>query len=443
MNKLFTLIALSSLLLSAVLMSSCISFNSTTTKETKSTSTASTEAEPLSASDVGPLPVPGKFPLANRYFKITGTEKGLEAIVIQDNTADIQDLAAFASCLYKEHIGYALKHDEKLSAADLELLQFAIDTQIAALKHFCDVELAAMKLPPSPTELIMDGADESTLSRMHNLTFDMQLQEVINTACDNFGTNNNAFYRKLHAWGESFLPIGQELIKRDLQHIEDGQREIIDRFQWRKIWIYCDPTFIAYFCTKYYNCDKDLMEEQALRPYKKFKVTAEETSCEWRSIHDAMGVYIQDLDTMRHDIFRYIVRTKSDQGRRDLEKFIMAYDKEMRKAIRQCVYINCDFPFSVFCKKAYIDIQNCKGFFNDDEEEMENVIHTFARLSSGADMLEGLRSPYTAMIYVQLLELAKSELGDRWEAVKTACKLYELDDISDSFVGKNSLKRLN
>ena len=379
------------------------------------------------------------FSIEDNCFKITGTSKKLKTITYQKNNADIRDLAAFAICSYREQIAPKLRNDGNFSPSDFELLNFVVKVQIAALNTFSAVEIANMKKEKYLGHGILQNRDFAKNKFQMQKTFAEQLEIVKHTASINFTINKNIFYEYLIKWSDNFQILGRDVISKEINHIKKGKKEHIDGFQWRRLCLY-DPTQITYICSKIFGFDNDLFEEQSLRPYKNYSKSDDETSIQWRQLNTTFSLYIKDIQTIYDDVKRYVERTKHGNEKRKLENFLLRYERELRNTVRQYAYVNIDLPFAVFCKKAYIGIQNCKGVYNDDETQIENVIHSLSQRASGAEMLKKLRSPYTAAIYIQLLELAKGELGDRWDAVKTTCKLYELDEINDIFSGENKLK---
>ena len=251
-----------------------------------------------------------------------------------------------------------------------------------------------------------------------------------------FSNSNSVLRQKIQLWGAQFHPIEDKMLVADLFRIQDSSHQKIDGFQWRQLWLY-----VPYVQLVTLWWEKDFHETKELRPYKCYKSDPHETAMQWKALNASMSYHIKDLQVIYDDMGIYLSKVTDPRSRADIEDFRLATDNELRSAILLHAFVFNDLPYAVFCKNAFIGIQNCKGYVDDDEDAMEKVINQFVVRTAGADILSQIRSPYTASIYVQFLELVKGELGDtRYKNYLTKAKLYELDAFSPTYFGKNKVK---
>ena len=251
-----------------------------------------------------------------------------------------------------------------------------------------------------------------------------------------FSNSNSVLRQKIQLWGAQFHPIEDKMLVADLFRIQDSSHQKIDGFQWRQLWLY-----VPYVQLVTLWWEKDFHETKELRPYKCYKSDPHETAMQWKALNASMSYHIKDLQVIYDDMGIYLSKVTDPRSRADIEDFRLATDNELRSAILLHAFVFNDLPYAVFCKNAFIGIQNCKGYVDDDEDAMEKVINQFVVRTAGADILSQIRSPYTASIYVQFLELVKGELGDtRYKNYLTKTKLYELDAFSPTYFGKNKVK---
>lgn len=369
------------------------------------------------------------------YFELAGTDEGLTSFSANRSKADIRDLASFSACLYRRELAPKLKKGEKLSKLDLQLLDFCVVTQISALRAFSYTALQDMlddtKIPdPTDNDAFKD------IEKKPIKTFGEQIRDVSYCMQRDFCESNSVLRKKISAWGSLFHPIDDKSLVADLFRIQDSAHQKIDGFQWRQIWLY-----VPYVNWVTIWWEKDFHETRALRPYKSFEDDANETAMQWKALNASMVYHINDLQEIYDDMGVYLSKVNDSRSRANIEDFRLSTDNELRSAIMLHAFVFNDLPYTVFCKNSFIGVQNCKGVFDDDEDKMESVVNQFVVRTAGADILSQIRSPYTASIYVQFLELVKGELGDtRYKNYLTKTKLYELDEFSPTYFGKNKVK---
>lgn len=368
-------------------------------------------------------------------FELSGTDEGLTSFTVNREKADIRDLSSFSSCLYRRELAPKLRKGEKLSKLELQLLDFCVFTQISAIRAYSYTALQDMlentKIPEAT-----DNAAFRDIAQKPIKTFGDQVRDVSYNMQRDFSNSNSVLRQKIQLWGAQFHPIEDKMLVADLFRIQDSSHQKIDGFQWRQLWLY-----VPYVQLVTLWWEKDFHETKELRPYKCYKSDPHETAMQWKALNASMSYHIKDLQVIYDDMGIYLSKVTDPRSRADIEDFRLATDNELRSAILLHAFVFNDLPYAVFCKNAFIGIQNCKGYVDDDEDAMEKVINQFVVRTAGADILSQIRSPYTASIYVQFLELVKGELGDtRYKNYLTKTKLYELDAFSPTYFGKNKVK---
>ena len=353
----------------------------------------------------------------NNNFLLSGKQTELTSFRLQDEKANIRDLAAFAICLYRKEIQDKLRYGRELEPRDTQMLELCLSVQVMALKTF--------------TKTIYDSMLQyNSIDTLPNVSKDIVFQkdiyeETISATIKNYYEQKNPLRECLAKWGTQFQFFAPQSIKNDLEDIYNGNPKSLKSSFWKLV--------KSFFTGNYENPD--------LKDYKKYTTSARNTSNNWREINGSLKFYIEDLQTLHDDMEKFIKITSDPKGKKKVEELRLAYEKKMREAIAQYACITNDYPFSVFCQMTYVLVQAKKARLNDNELEMEKEVFAFLQHVSNTDMLVQIRFPYTASIYRQLLEMLKSELGEtRWENLKTTCRLYEIDEFSPTFAGKNTLK---
>ena len=352
----------------------------------------------------------------NDKFLLTGEQTGF-SLKLQKENANIRDLASFVICLYRKEIQQKLRSGEKLGPHDTQILELCLSVQVMALKTF--------------TKTIYDSMLQyNSIDTLPNVSKDIVLQqdiyeETISATIKNYYKQNDPLREWLIKWGTQFQSFTPQDIKNELEDIYNNNPKRLKGSFWQLV--------KAYFTGNH--------ENPKLKVYNKYTTSAADTSNNWKVINGSLKFYIEDLQTIHDDMEKYIKITSDPIGKKRVEELRLAHEKKMREAIAQYACITNDYPFSVFCQMTYVIVQARKGLLNDNEAEMEKEVFAFLQRVSNTDMLMQIRFPYTASVYRQLLEMLKSEFGEtRWGNLKTTCKLYEIDEFSSTFAGKNTLK---
>lgn len=379
------------------------------------------------------------FKKTDDFFEISGSNDGLTSFTVKNPNADIRDLASFSTYLYRDELAPKIQNCEKLTEADFQLLKFCVRTQISAIDAYTWVCLKDMygdtnSSKPDDNPISKDISE--TKIDINNL--EEQMKEVCYSLQVKFDKSNSRLREDISRWGTPFQCIGREILRTDLSKIQALENEKIDNFQWRQLWHYVP--YINFF-TILMHGDGDLYETPELRPYQAYSNDPTVTAFQWKALNNAMSIPINELKTMYDDLEAYLANTKDSRSYGKIHDLRLSFDNEMRNAIRDHTYVFTDLPFSVFCKHAYIGIQDCKDPVDDDEEAMKNVVNKYIIRVNGTDMLLRIKSPHTSDIYAQLLELIKSEFGDTgYKNYLLRTKLYEIDDLKDDLFEQNKLK---
>lgn len=368
-----------------------------------------------------------EYKTTDGLFEISGTSDDLESFIVKKHNSDVRDLSSFATAIYRNEIAEKLTTGAKLTEADFQLLNFCIRSQISAINAYNSAGLSDIlqKTQENPENNISALKDVNT--NIIN-TFDNQVKYQICNMQNNFYKSNSVMRKKISEWSQLFHSIPPEILNNDLTRIKKTLNHKVDDYQWRQ-W----GAFIPGLRTR-------LFETKTLRPYKNFSDEERSTAMYWSALNTAMSYPKNELKTIDTDIGKYIETTKDARCMTKIKNIRQAINNEIVTAISTNAFIFTDLPFSIFCKNAYIGIQNCKGLYNDDENAMEDIVSKFLVRTSGPKMLEQLQSHYAADIYVQLLELIKSEFGEtRYKNYVTRMRIYELCPLSPAPLKKNEI----
>lgn len=381
-----------------------------------------------------------EYSFSDGHFLIKGNNKEITDFIITDPKADIQDLAAFSIALYRKELVNKLRDGNELTGRDLQLLRFSAESQLIAINAYTYTLLRDMLEDtdiPTPSYFYKSRESDVNTSFI-NKSFDDSVKEVFLKMQDEFANSNSITRQKLREWGLNFQPIEDEFLVADLFRIQDSLNQKIDYFQWRQMWLY-----VPYVNLITLWWEKDFHEEPQLRPYKAYGQAPAITAMQWHALHDSMKHRIAHLVAIHEDTVTFLSKTAASRSMAEIDDFRLSLNNEMRSAIMLNAFVYNDLPFAVFSKKAYVDIQRCKGYLFDDDDAMENVMNQFLVQISGVNMLSKIRSPHSADIYAQLLKLIKSEWSDkRYNNYLLKSKIYELDQFSPTYYLDNTVKQL-
>ena len=342
--------------------------------------------------------------------------------MISEN-ADLDDLVNFIVCAYRKKVVSKFESGKQIDNNDALIVQLVLQINMYALSVFNNAITSILNVNynielPSIENLIKEFPE-----------IDNSLNNII-VKCSNNTHKNNDFRNILSKWYECFNWLDPSIKEKDMINIIKQEIEHIDRIQGSAYWL------IILGCPS----PKAWFETNELRPYKHdWDLSPVTISKIWIEINQILTAYLQNLKNVTQLMKDYMKRSSDSKSISYLQKIQNNNFNELELIVFRTYCINYDFPFAVFCKNCYISIQGCMGSYNDDEEKMEELVYKFNNRVSGIKMLEHIVSSHTAKIYTQLLELLKAELGDKWNNVKTTCKLYDIKISTDPLNIKNDL----
>lgn len=337
--------------------------------------------------------------------------------------ATITDLASFFYSLYSAKISPKVQKGISLSPVEFEIAYYSLISQIMAVDALGQVFLTeAMKDMeyPSLEKLIKTSRE---VNKYHKEDIDI----VIITLFHAYGKSNDSLSKQIKKYASVFSNIDGDVKKKDLFFMYKQLDERMDNFQWRQIY---DQIPVVNFFT-----DSAVYEEKALRPYKQmfsledFAIKSEGIGKQWDTVYlKGVAHYIKVLKIINNELVQYNAIAKDYKSRKQLEDLRMYMNEDISNTLLAASMIFVDFPFAIFTKYAYIQIQGCKGFMWDDDDKMEAIASLYATSVYGNKMLEEISSSYTAGLYVQLIQLIKSEWSKkRFESFLKRSRLYEID----------------
>ena len=380
-------------------------------------------------------------------FKIIEEKTGENALhfeVLNDN-ADIEDLGSFSVAFYRQYFSRKLRSGEALSETDLQLLDFCADTQLEALSFYTVVLFSDMiEYVPQPQQ----KNEIAPKKAPSNMTFKQEVQTACQKLEENFYYSHSQLRQKIRDFGKDFQKIPRDYINQDYDNIcKIGREQIKSDFgqfakNYSPIVSLAHPlSFIIFYTCFLWDWDGYDATTPSLRAYQNYNTQAYTSHIKWSSLYqDNLTVKLNDLKKIYDETGYYTKLTESPRSRRGVDDFRLKYAQKLYTTLDNMNYVYNDLPFSVFMKKAYADVQACKGFWNDNEEDMMRVAHELNMRMSDTKMLSKLSSQYSVNLYTQFLQLLKNELSEKeYKTLQTELKLYKVGQLADTPLEKNTL----
>ena len=364
-------------------------------------------------------------------FKITYNNDRVVSFEQMNKNANIRTLSIFFNGLYQKKISQKIKNGDSLSKGELMLLKYIIISQIYAIDSFSKSFWSdATKGSKS------DAFSEILNYRANEKDFISEFRNCISRLSLSYVSSSDPVRDQIKRYAGFFSGINANVITKDLSFILKNHREVIDDTQFRGHLV---GGFRPY-------SSSPLFENKELRPYKdmitlnNFRNEANNIGKCWDSLYPKGIIeYSNTLKDIDNDLIKYPSLASNTQARIAIEDLRMHFSNIITDHLRLFNIMFTDLPFSILTKYSYIQVQGAKGFYNDDEDKMKEIAVLYATSVRNADMVDYLNSSHASHLYVQFIQLLKSDLSStEYESLKNASKLYQLDPAK---IGNRSTNR--
>ncbi len=382
-------------------------------------------------------------------FKAVIKEDGCEDefVANADNAPNILDLAAFWGAVYYQDISPKLKSGQKLTDADLRILNYVCDSQLAALQTFASygyTSLIGTNLTYyAPAIINYDLEPKTSVVDNYKAQHDGQIANAIQNFIQAPGGKKDPYKRKIDAWTANFSQVPPELHDMMLREIASGKARWVDDVNWRN---YYAPVAIPVLVgtatggviggvivgTSAYQAVRHYEIARFWKNYLNYNVDKNTACYQWESLVSSFDYYIGYLKDIYDDTGAYLRAPQDSYSKRKIEAFRLNMRESMLHTASRYRQIYYDFAFSFACANAYAHVRNAKGIFNDDEKKMIQEIYNFVSVTCGTKMISKLSSPYSAHLYQELQKTLKTELAaEEYENAKTASRFFDNVNLLD------------
>ncbi len=206
-----------------------------------------------------------------------------------------------------------------------------------------------------------------------------------------------------------------------------GKAKHMDQTQWRRYnWLIYGYGIGASLWKKEVESGSRPSLNKELIPYLSFQMNAEYDANQWRALFGQLKRGFDSLEQIVSAMEQCLKNTADPNTMEQIQNILFFVQREQCWVNARFKTIYVDFPLCVQSLVAYVKIQNEIGFFNDDEDRMEQHMYDFSRMICAEDVFENALSPCSAELYAQLIALVKKELGEtRYGTFITKCKLIQ------------------
>lgn len=341
--------------------------------------------------------------------------------------ANIRNLFSYLYSLYQKNLSPKIKMGNPLSDGEIMLLKYIIIGQLYTLDTFSNAFLAdAVKDYASNKEMVFKSAPLDEY-KDNNEKAIVELYEILSDLSSSYNSSSDPIRLQIKKYASIFSKIDPIVLRNDLTFMSKQQEEIINNIQWRSLlW---DFTFLT---------DEDDYEKRSLRPYKElfsldtFKDEANNIGNTWDALYpNCILHYSNALKLINRDIVRYSSLTTDAKSRTKIEDLRLLLSQPITDHLFISKLVFIDFPFCILTKYSFIHVQRSKRSWWDDDDQMQQIATLYAASIKGPAMLDlKFGSSFTASIYVQFIQLLKSEWSSkRYNSFIKASKLPERDPL--------------
>ena len=149
---------------------------------------------------------------------------------------------------------------------------------------------------------------------------------------------------------------------------------------------------------------------------------------EWNQLQKLMTTYLRDVNRTYDDIRKYMSHESlTDSASKAMASQILKDHIDTRDVrLKDFAMHLYDFPFVLLTHRAQADYRDCKGFWNDNETKMEEVLVRYGEAINGAMMLERVASSYAIGLFSTYIQHVKADIGDdAFKSVQSRTSLKE------------------
>ena len=375
--------------------------------------------------------------ISDGNFSYTLGDDGTRRFVRDNAKSTLNDLNDFA--VAKCWNGYLLKKlqdGQKLTREDAILVDFCMNVQLNMIDALAVASLGDMTSPGYLHSFVVDMQDKSKRQALELEGIYKDQTDVFVDLKVNFITDNSGVRAPMRNWGEGFQKVSPETLKRIYSDVLAGTGAA-DISNGSRPWLW-----IAYGAGMILAGpigagvvggihamtpgELNVIEKESA----KYSGSAVEIKNNWQSARNSIKGYCPELLRMRRTLENF--RTGSSQLDPQTRKFlqkILAESENNTLAVQQYYdYALYDLPFCVQTYAARARLKECKGFFNDDEKKMKEIMAAYCTAVSGTDMISHIRSRYAANGYKELITFFKGELSKQeFDDFVAESKLYNID----------------
>ena len=363
-----------------------------------------------------------RLSVSDNNFSFTVDDKGVPSFKKENSHMTLDDLVDFVKVRCLDEILYPkMARGEPISQDEALLLTFALDAQATMIKAI-GVAMAwdIYGLGGEYKTQMPSNGDINELAKRESDIFAPLIDEFVNS--------NGGFRHKIRIYGNNFLGV-RTSVKRELfSNISIKGKLFEDNKptpEFSKV-VKTHPWLIGSAVVGFGVCGGSLayvaaqknMQHISLSEYEKAALsvcTYGNVGQEWLDLWVTSQEYLKEYWDTYNRVKAYYTNTrlKGDAGlrARQFAKRIYQYSVPMTNLILNdyCIQFY-DFPFILLTMKARGEYRQCKGFWNDNEQKMKEVMMRYGETISGTDMLSHLNSTYAIDAYADLLEMFKSDI---------------------------------
>ena len=363
-----------------------------------------------------------RLTVSDDNFTFTVDANGVPKFTKKNPRMSLDELSSFVKVRCLNEILYPkMAKEEPITQDEALLLKFAMDTQSAMIKAI-GVAMA----------WDIYGKEGKYKTQM---PVNADLPELAKRECDvflplieDFVNGNGGLRGQIRAYGKNFQemdPDAKGVLFDNISQKGKLYEDIKSKPEFQKVikthpWLVCSGLSgfsLADGIVTYVAVQKNMenislteSEEAALKVFAESNVGQD-----WLNLWEMSEVYLKEYWETYNKLKSYYTSTKliGDEGFRAREYAKKIFQRSVPSTNLMlndyCIQFY-DFPFILLTMKARGEFMNCKGFWNDDEQKMKEVMMKYGETISGTDMLSHLNSTYSMDAYADLIEKFKSDI---------------------------------
>lgn len=347
---------------------------------------------------------------------------GLPVIEVKDSERTIEDLYNFAlTACYNARLRPKLAKGEPITRDEARLLEFVLDVEAAmveALAQSIYVDMLDItEFPDNTAQAILDVKMEERRKRE---------LKVFAPLVVNYLKGNDTLRKKIKSYCSYFSRMAPGNKMSELEKISenvwsDERRKANERNLW--LWAIFGCRYFGY-----YETEKELTPLEKDAKNIDLENYFDRVGNEWNQLQKLMTTYLRDVNRTYDDIRKYMSHESlTDSASKAMASQILKDHIDTRDVrLKDFAMHLYDFPFVLLTHRAQADYRDCKGFWNDNETKMEEVLVRYGEAINGAMMLERVASSYAIGLFSTYIQHVKADIGDdAFKSVQSRTSLKE------------------